>query len=69
LGDAVASYGALLRDRLGPGATLLPFETYGPRGAVVAAMGGMRLQAGQVSDVPTLEPQYVRRSEAELRAS
>jgi tRNA threonylcarbamoyladenosine biosynthesis protein TsaB len=68
LGDAVTPYAAALRDRFGREVTLLPFETYGPRGGVVATMGWERLQAGHVSDLPSLEPSYVRRAEAELRA-
>ncbi len=68
LGDAVTRYAAVLRDRFGSAARVLPFETHGPRGGVVAAMGGELLQAGQVSDAVSLEPFYVRRSEAGPRA-
>ncbi len=68
LGDAVTRYAAVLRERFGSTATLLPFETHGPRGGVVAAMGAERLRAGQVSDAVSLAPFYVRRSEAELSA-
>jgi tRNA threonylcarbamoyladenosine biosynthesis protein TsaB len=68
VGDAVTSYGAALRSRLGSGVTLLPFETHGPRGGVVAAMGHERLLAGQPDDVPSLEPCYVRATEAELKS-
>jgi len=69
VGDAVDSYGDWLRDRLGPAVTLLPFATYGPRGGVVAALGAERLRAGATADIPSLEPCYIRRSEAEVKSA
>jgi len=68
LGDGIATYGPLLQSRLGERATLLPFDIYGPRGGMVAAMGAERLQAGHVDDFASLEPAYIRPSEAELNA-
>jgi tRNA threonylcarbamoyladenosine biosynthesis protein TsaB len=64
IGDALPRYGALLRERLGDRATLLPYETHGPRGGIVAAMGWERLLAGTAA-APDLELTYVRRSDAE----
>jgi tRNA threonylcarbamoyladenosine biosynthesis protein TsaB len=69
LGDGVPRAGAWLRDRLGPGVTLLPAETHGPRGGVIASLGRERLLAGQSADVASLEPFYARPSEAEVNAS
>ena len=68
LGDAVERYGELFKNRLGSRVTVLPFETYAPRGGIVARMGWERLQVGKVADVDQLEPCYVRPSEAEVNA-
>jgi tRNA threonylcarbamoyladenosine biosynthesis protein TsaB len=67
LGDAVAAYGTFLQQHLGAAVTLLPSDTYGPRGGVVATMADERLQAGGPDDFSQLEPCYVRPSEAELK--
>lgn len=67
LGDAVVAYGAMLREHLGPRASILPWETYGPRGSVIAALGAERLRAGISDPLSALEPFYIRRSEAELK--
>lgn len=68
LGDAVERYGELFTRRLGPHATVLPFEIYAPRGGVVARMGWERLQRGEAADLHQIEPCYVRPSEAEMNA-
>lgn len=68
LGDAVERYGAMFASRLGAGVTVLPFETYAPRGGVVALMGGVQLRSGPVADLHQLEPSYVRPSDAEMNA-
>jgi tRNA threonylcarbamoyladenosine biosynthesis protein TsaB len=62
VGDAGGVYG----DVLGRVATVLPFATCHPRGVVVARLGAARLAAGEGDDPGTLEPTYVRPSEAEL---
>jgi tRNA threonylcarbamoyladenosine biosynthesis protein TsaB len=67
LGDAVAPYGTFLRRHLGAAVTLLPSDTHGPSGGVVAAMADERLQAGGPDDLSRLEPRYIRPSEAELK--
>lgn len=67
VGDAVVAYEAFLREKLGARVTVLPFETHGPRGGVVASLAWQRLQAGeQPVDLSAMEPVYIRRSEAEL---
>jgi len=43
-----------------------PFGTHHPRGAVIARLGARLLAAGEAVDVGTVEPVYVRPSEAEL---
>ncbi|MFI5395651.1 MAG: tRNA (adenosine(37)-N6)-threonylcarbamoyltransferase complex dimerization subunit type 1 TsaB [Candidatus Binatia bacterium] len=68
LGDAVAVYGSFLQGRLGTRATLLPSDSHGPRGGVVAAMGEERLEAGQRDNATHLEPAYIRACEAELKS-
>ncbi len=67
LGDAVGVYGSLLQERLGAAVTLLPEDTHGPSGSVVAAMGFERLMADGPDDLTELEPRYIRPSEAELK--
>jgi len=48
------------------GAHALSFETHHPRGGIVARLGAAILAAGGAADVGTLEPAYVRASQAEL---
>lgn len=62
VGDAVEVYPELAK----AGARVLPFVTYHPRGGVVARLGAATLRAGGAADVGTLEPAYVRPSQAEL---
>ena len=62
VGDASAAY----PDLLGPGLVVRPFATHHPRGGVVARLGARLLAAGEAVDVGTVEPVYVRPSEAEL---
>ncbi len=68
LGDAVERYGEVFKERLGAGATILPFETHAPRGGVVASMGWEFLQTGTAAATHALEPFYIRPSEAEVNA-
>jgi tRNA threonylcarbamoyladenosine biosynthesis protein TsaB len=66
IGDALPRYAAFLQERLGDQATLLPSDTYCPRGGVVAAMAWERRQAGgEAAPMASLEPFYVRASDAE----
>lgn len=65
LGDAVVAYGDLLRAHFGERITILPYDTHGPRGGVVARLGYERLQSGAAADAAALEPQYIRPSDAE----
>jgi len=62
VGDAASAY----PETLGPGLVVRPFETHHPRGGMVARLGARRLAAGEAVDVGTVEPVYVRPSEAEL---
>jgi tRNA threonylcarbamoyladenosine biosynthesis protein TsaB len=62
VGDAASAY----PETLGPGLIVRPFETHHPRGGMVARLGARRLAVGEAVDVGTVEPEYVRPSEAEL---
>jgi tRNA threonylcarbamoyladenosine biosynthesis protein TsaB len=67
LGDGVASYGALLRERLGDKMLLPPLASRGARPACVADVGRQRLLRGERDAPDSLVPRYLRPSEAELR--
>lgn len=69
VGDAVTAYGALFAARLGEDVTLLPVDTYGPRGGTVGLIGWERLRTGARDDAAALEPFYIRPSDAERKAS
>jgi tRNA threonylcarbamoyladenosine biosynthesis protein TsaB len=62
IGDAAAVYPALAES----GARVLPFTTHHPRGGTIARLGAAILHAGKAADVGTLEPTYVRPSQAEI---
>jgi tRNA threonylcarbamoyladenosine biosynthesis protein TsaB len=62
VGDAVAAY----PDLAACAARALPFATHHPRGGIVARLGAAILRDGGAADVGTLEPAYVRASQAEL---
>ena len=61
VGDATDAYPVLAA----AGARVRPFTTHHPRGGIVARLGAARLRAGDVPDVGTLVPAYVRPSQAE----
>ncbi len=62
VGDAVDAYPVL--GTAGP--RVLRLDTHPPRGGVVARLGAARLRRGEAADVGSLEPAYVRASQAEL---
>lgn len=64
VGDGVDAYAELWRTR--PGVTGVPFAAQPPAGAVVAGLGTVILARDGAADLRRLEPQYCRRSEAEL---
>lgn len=65
VGDVEARYGSLLRAGLGAGLEILPFDRFGPRGGIVAAMGAAAAGEGHAVDPTLLEPLYIRASDAE----
>jgi len=67
LGDGLATYGALFRERLGDKMLLPPLASRGARPACVAELGRHRLLRGERDLPEALVPYYLRASEAELR--
>jgi tRNA threonylcarbamoyladenosine biosynthesis protein TsaB len=67
LGDGLATYGALFRERLGDKMLLPPLASRGARPACVAELGRRRLLRGERDLPEALVPCYLRASEAELR--
>jgi tRNA threonylcarbamoyladenosine biosynthesis protein TsaB len=67
-GDGLLRYGDIIRSGLGSGAVEAPESMWMARPAVVARMGSELLKAGGGADIDTIEPVYVRPSEAERRA-
>jgi tRNA threonylcarbamoyladenosine biosynthesis protein TsaB len=67
LGDALHTYGDLLRRLLGERFRLPPLVQRGPRAACVAELGRQRLLRGERESVAHLVPSYLRMPEAELR--
>jgi len=68
VGDGVDLYQRLLCDLFGERALLVPASNLPPCGGMVARMGWERLCAGEETSVASLEPLYVRPSEAELKS-
>lgn len=67
VGDGIARYGSLFKERLGPLATFAPPARRLPSAACVGQLGHARLLAGEVVDPVALTPRYLRPSEAELK--
>jgi hypothetical protein len=67
VGDGVDVYGALLVERFGSTPTLLNLTDVPPSGGVVAQLGWERLTGGFEAELASLEPNYVRPSEAEQK--
>jgi tRNA threonylcarbamoyladenosine biosynthesis protein TsaB len=66
-GDALARYGSALARKLGARAQLAPEVFWPPRPGIVAALGLELLSRGGVACLDTVEPLYVRPSEAERK--
>lgn len=67
LGDGVSVYKEYFRKSLGDQVHFVPEELSLPRGASVAGLGWRRLQSGEGVDFFSLEPLYIRMSEAEVK--
>lgn len=66
-GDALTRYGEILRARLGARMVAAPEILWSPRPAVVASIGLEMLARGDIACLDTIEPLYVRPSEAERK--
>lgn len=66
LGDAVPVFGDILREELGDRAVFGTKINSFPRAAAVAELGLLRLKEGRLSDSTFLQPEYLRKSEAEV---
>jgi tRNA threonylcarbamoyladenosine biosynthesis protein TsaB len=67
LGDGLAAYEPLFRERLGDRLWIPPLASRGARPACVAELGRQRLLRGERDAAAGLVPRYLRPSEAELR--
>jgi tRNA threonylcarbamoyladenosine biosynthesis protein TsaB len=67
LGDGLERYGELISKCCGAQAHLLPFPAHHPSGTVIAQMAWERFCRGEVDDIGTLVPTYVRKPEAEFK--
>lgn len=67
LGDGVKTYGDHLRNWLPSMAIFLPTFLHVPHGSTVARLGVELLLRGELLDLATFVPLYVRRSEAEIK--
>ena len=68
VGDGVEAYAEVLRERFGEGATLLSLAAVPPSGSMVARIAWERIRAGVDTCLASVEPYYVRPSEAERKA-
>ena len=68
-GDALERYGDALRSGLGPEPVFAPRMFWAARPSVVALLGASSIEQGMTADPDTIEPMYVRPSEAERRAA
>jgi len=67
LGDGVKTFGDDLRNSLKSFALFSPTALHIPHGSAVARLGVELLMRGEVLDLATFTPLYVRRSEAEIK--
>jgi tRNA threonylcarbamoyladenosine biosynthesis protein TsaB len=68
LGDAITKYGDLVTSGLVSEAALAPGSIWTPRPGIVAVVGCRLLNEGAAADLDSIEPIYVRPSEAERKA-
>lgn len=66
LGDGTLKYQSEIQAKLNARGIISPEELSHPSPAVLGRLGYLRLERGDVTDIHTLEPVYLRRSEAEV---
>ena len=67
LGDGVAVYRDLIEERLGHRAYFVPDHAALPSGSSIALLGHQMLNEGETADINSVEPMYLRKSDAELK--
>jgi tRNA threonylcarbamoyladenosine biosynthesis protein TsaB len=69
-GEVISGPGlAVYAQSVPPACRQLPAENWTPRAPVIAQLGLLQLESGDVADVASVEPFYLRRSAAEERKS
>jgi tRNA threonylcarbamoyladenosine biosynthesis protein TsaB len=67
VGDAIDIYGELFKEKLGDRVLFAPKTQRLPRSAIVAEIGLAKLRAGEMIDIASSEPIYIRPSDAEMK--
>jgi tRNA threonylcarbamoyladenosine biosynthesis protein TsaB len=67
LGDAVPVYSHLIKESLGSKAHFAPNHVGLPSGSAIALLGHTLLVEGKTVDIHSVEPFYIRKSDAELK--
>ena len=67
LGDGIPVYKDLIRDSLGPKAHFASDQFNLPSGSSIALLGRALLGEGKTVDIRSVEPLYIRKSDAELK--
>jgi tRNA threonylcarbamoyladenosine biosynthesis protein TsaB len=66
-GDGARRYGEEIRSRMGGRARFAPAWCDLPRGSVAAVLASESIRDGRTVDITSLEPKYLRASEAEIK--
>lgn len=67
LGDGVSAYKELIQERLGPQAHFAPPHLTLTTGSTIALLGHRLLVEGKRVDIRSIEPLYLRKSDAEIK--
>ncbi|MEK7400440.1 MAG: tRNA (adenosine(37)-N6)-threonylcarbamoyltransferase complex dimerization subunit type 1 TsaB [Candidatus Poribacteria bacterium] len=67
LGDGLNIYGELFREKLGEFAIFANNSQRLPRASVIAELGLAKLKAGEITDLASSEPLYIRHADAEMK--
>jgi tRNA threonylcarbamoyladenosine biosynthesis protein TsaB len=67
LGDGLIIYGELFREKLGEFAIFANNSQRLPRASVIAELGLAKLKAGEIADLASSEPLYIRRADVEMK--
>ena len=67
LGDGLNIYGELFHEKLGEFAIFANNSQRLPRASVIAELGLAKLKAGEIADLASSEPLYIRRADAEMK--